>query len=76
MSLIEQLETVGMIHRNGEDAALFVNRSFEHLDDWWQSDLVQDARRAFVQKYANFSESWVQEWKNEFEEVILSDTSI
>jgi len=37
---------------------------------WWQSAEVQEAREAFVARYANFSEKWLPAWMEEFERLL------
>jgi hypothetical protein len=33
---------------------------------WWRSTEVQEAREAFVARYANFSDNWLDAWQAEF----------
>lgn len=37
---------------------------------WWNSAEVQEAREAFVARYANFSDNWLEAWQTEFESLL------
>jgi putative transferase (TIGR04331 family) len=63
---VDDLERVGVLHRNGDEAARFVNRLGDDVDGWWRGADVQAARGAFVARYANFSPDWQRQWEAEF----------
>ena len=65
---IDALERVGILHRSGADAGRFVAGLSDDPDGWWQAEDVKSARRAFVEKYSNFSRDWATKWEQEFEE--------
>lgn len=67
---IDALAKVGVIHNSGVEAAKFVNGLNGEPSAWWQSNEVQEAREAFVTRYANFSESWLPAWMEEFERLL------
>lgn len=67
---IDALERVGILHRSGRDAARFVVRLWNDPGGWWQSEEVQSARLAFVERYANFSQDWANQWEQEFGELL------
>ena len=66
----ELLRNIGVIHHSGVDAAKFVNQLNGNPDAWWNSSEVQEARQAFVARYANFSDHWLQAWAEEFERLL------
>jgi putative transferase (TIGR04331 family) len=63
---IEALQMVGILHCSGKDAARFVTSLGNDVDGWWNKAEVQTARQSFVEKYANFSSDWVNQWEQEF----------
>jgi len=67
---VDALARVGVIHHSGADAAKFVNQLNGNPDAWWNSSEVQEARQAFVARYANFSDDWLQAWSEEFERLL------
>lgn len=67
---IDALARVGVIHYSGVEAAKFVNGLNGEPSAWWLSSEVQEAREAFVARYANFSENWLPAWMEEFERLL------
>ena len=67
---VDALAKVGVIHHSGIEAAKFVNGLNGDPSAWWQSAEVQEAREAFVARYANFSENWLPAWIEEFERLL------
>ena len=67
---IDVLARVGVIHHSGAQAARFVNQLKGNPSVWWNSAEVQEAREAFVARYANFSDNWLQAWTEEFERLL------
>ena len=68
---IDALARVGVIHHSGAEAARFVNQLNGNPSVWWNSAEVQEAREAFVARYANFSDNWLQAWTEEFERLLV-----
>lgn len=68
--LIAALQKVGILHHSGKDAARFVASLGDDIEGWWQKPEVQEARRNFVERYANFSPDWQKQWGTEFEAVL------
>jgi len=66
----DALIRVGILHYSGVEAARFVNSLKGDPSAWWNSSEVQEARQAFVARYANFSENWLEAWMNEFERIL------
>jgi putative transferase (TIGR04331 family) len=64
------LARVGVLHHSGLDAARFVNDFRGDPSSWWNSAEVQEAREAFVARYANFSDNWLEAWQTEFESLL------
>ncbi|NQW67862.1 MAG: hypothetical protein HQ454_01020, partial [Acidimicrobiaceae bacterium] len=66
----EALQRIGILHYSGKEAAKFVNSLNGDPSSWWKSAEVQEAREAFVARYANFSDNWVEAWQTEFESLL------
>ena len=66
----DMLARVGVLHHSGRDAAKFVNDLHGDPSSWWNSAEVQEAREAFVARYANFSDNWLEAWQTEFESLL------
>jgi putative transferase (TIGR04331 family) len=67
---LDALVRVGVLHYSGSEAAKFVNSLRGNPAAWWQSAEVQEAREAFVARYANFSDNWLEAWTEEFERLL------
>lgn len=67
---INALESVGVVHRSGVSAARFIANLGNDIEGWWRKPEVQEARRNFVERYANFSPDWKEQWEREFETVL------
>jgi putative transferase (TIGR04331 family) len=67
---IDALTRVGIIHHSGKEAARFINGLNGNPSAWWNSPEVQEAREAFVARYANFSEDWIDAWTTEFDRLL------
>jgi putative transferase (TIGR04331 family) len=67
---IDALEAVGIVHRSGRTAAQFINLLDDNIDQWWNKSEVQKARQDFVDRYANYSNEWIEHWENEFKSVL------
>lgn len=63
---IDAMERVGILHRSALEAARFVAGVMADPQGWWQKTEVQDARQAFVSRYANLSSNWAAQWEAEF----------
>ena len=67
---LDALVRVGVLHYSGSEAAKFVNSLRGNPTAWWQSAEVQEAREAFVARYANFNDNWLEAWTEEFERLL------
>lgn len=47
------LKDVGIFHETPESAALHVGRVWENIPIWWESAIVQSARKKFCEKYSH-----------------------
>ena len=52
---LEILTDAQIFHPNYESAVNFINKNYENIDDWWNSDKTQKARSFFCKKYASVS---------------------
>ena len=50
---IKILSEAKIFHTNYDSAADFIKKNYENIDDWWKSDITQNARIIFCEKYAN-----------------------
>jgi putative transferase (TIGR04331 family) len=66
----ERLQDANILHYSPESAAEHLNVVYDDVDTWWQSSEVQNAREAFVKKYARLSPNWADEWATEFNRVL------
>ncbi len=63
--LVDALRRHGIIHDDPREAARFVRGLAGDARAWWsQSDLQADRQR-FVATYANFSDDWLERWRDE-----------
>ena len=67
---VDALVRVGVVHYSGREAAKFVNSLRGDPSSWWGSSEVQEARQAFVARYANFSDNWLDAWQAELESLL------
>lgn len=67
---IDTLERAGILHRTGIAAANFITQLEGQPETWWNRPDVQEARRNFVARYANFSPDWKKQWEDEFKTVL------
>lgn len=58
----DALEEAGVFFQTGEDAANKVNDVWEHLEEWWNQESIQSARREWCHRYARTSRFWWAEW--------------
>jgi putative transferase (TIGR04331 family) len=68
--LMDELERIGILHRSGAAAALFIDGLGDDPEGWWAKPDVQEARDNFVTRYANFSPDWKQHWELAFRSTI------
>lgn len=69
---IVALQKVGILHHSGKDAARFIIGLGNNIEGWWKKYEVQEARRNFVERYANFSKNWKEQWELEFESALAA----
>lgn len=67
---IDAMKKVGILHHSGKDAARFIASLGHDIEGWWNKSEVQGARLNFIERYANFSPDWKQQWEREFEAVL------
>ena len=59
MEGIKILTDAQIFHSNYESAANFINKNYENIDVWWNSEKTQKARSLFCKKYANLNKDKV-----------------
>lgn len=60
--MFSELERVGIVHRSGESAAIFLNSIFNNVDEWWLSRDVREVRTLWCENFARTSNHWMQDW--------------
>ncbi len=66
----ELLKHVGILHDTPESAALKVNEIWDDVEGWWQSNDIQEVRKAFSYKYARTSDNWLEKWVDFFQRIM------
>ena len=52
--LLKEFEKLGVVHSDTQKAAVFINSLHEkNVEEWWQSEGIQDLRLRFIEMYAN-----------------------
>ncbi len=52
--LLKEFEKLGVVHSDPQKAAVFINSLHEkNVEEWWQSEGIQDLRLRFIEMYAN-----------------------
>ena len=60
--LIQELVKNKIIFFNPKEAALFVNRKYENIDTWWNSNEIQSIRKKLLIKHFNSHKNWIEKW--------------
>lgn len=58
----DALKNAGIIYENPIDAAQKVTGVWSEVDNWWQQDTIQAARKEWARQYARTSKHWRSEW--------------
>ena len=66
LPFIDELTRVGILHESPDSASDMVLGILDNPQEWWMSGEVQDARLAFVQRYARLEDGWLSAWAEEF----------
>lgn len=64
------LAEVGVLYTDSKEAARHVLSVAENPFDWWNRTEVQEARKLFVESYANYTSNWVDQWEAEFRQCL------
>jgi len=67
---IQKLKDAKILFEDPIEASEFVDKVYDDIDKWWQSDKVQKNRKEFCYNYSRVSENWVDEWIDEFSKVL------
>ena len=66
----DRLADAGILHHSPERAAGHCNEIAGDPTAWWCRSGVQEARQAFVERFANTSADWIGDWICEFSRVL------
>jgi putative transferase (TIGR04331 family) len=58
----ERFKDVGVFHDTPESAAAYVEKIYDHVDDWWFSTKVQECRKLFCDNFALTSKHASKDW--------------
>ena len=72
---IDALRSAGILWDAPESAAAHVAAVYDDPDAWWNSDSVQKARTAFVERFALSRSDWMRQWKRALCEELVAATS-
>lgn len=61
--LVNNLLSIGVLHKSAKEAANFYNFAIKDLHKWWYNNDTQKIIKEFSYSYARFSTSWKNEWK-------------
>lgn len=59
----ERLRAAEILWDSPEGAAVKLNEIYHSSRHWWEGEAVQDARRAFVRRYADVRPDWLGRWR-------------
>jgi len=59
------LRDAGILYKDPVSAARKVNEIFDDPEEWWLSDVVQDARKEFCDRFAYARKDWMDVWVKE-----------
>ena len=60
--IIEMMNMAGILHFNQFSAAEFINENYDNPTEWWNNDLVQEARLKYISKFARHSDNYTEIW--------------
>jgi len=66
-----KLFKVGIFHKNGNSAALFIKNLYETdgLNKWWNSIEIENVKKEFVQKYSNLTDNWYSKFNEQIDKL-------
>ncbi|MCW7462969.1 LIC12162 family transferase [Leptospira limi] len=68
----EELKRVGIFHDTPKSAALHAEKIWDHLDVWWNSEIVQLVRERFCRRYSHLTEDILDRLEIALKEVVAS----
>lgn len=71
----ELLRGAGILADSPEQAALFVAKNWDNLDEWWKREEVQHARSVFCEQYARSETYPVRKMKQLLEAAVVSQNN-
>ena len=61
--IYESLKNMGILFENPNDAVSFINKEWENIDNWWQSEKIQKERSNLLKSFnINTSQSGLNKW--------------
>ena len=68
--ILNNLHKVGILHKSAISASKKAIEVNHKPNDWWNSKEVSEAIKIFKLNYANLSNNWIKNWKNEFNRIL------
>jgi putative transferase (TIGR04331 family) len=59
---LQVLRSVGVLWDSPEAAATKLAEVYDDVESWWEGQMIQDARRAFVERFAFYRPDWKHRW--------------
>ena len=69
LSDLKILKEVGIYYENYISAANFINSNWENISSWWFSNLTQNARKDFCEKYSKINSNKIEDLKKIFNSI-------
>jgi putative transferase (TIGR04331 family) len=70
---MDQLRKVGILHDSPQSAALHINNTVNHIENWWSGNDLQTIRRKFCKNYAYTDKRWRDVWAKTITDMIKQD---
>jgi putative transferase (TIGR04331 family) len=76
LPFFEKLKSVGIFHDTPESAARQMDKVWNDVDGWWQSEKVQSVRREFCERYAHISDNTLVLMRDVFLDVVCKNNNV
>lgn len=71
LSYFYELKRIGIWYEDGTEAADFLNKNYETLDDWWLEPERQNVREKVLDRFLINRDNQVEWWKQEFANLLM-----
>jgi putative transferase (TIGR04331 family) len=70
---MDQLREIGILHDTPQSAALHINNTVNHIENWWSGNDLQTIRMKFCQNYAYTDKYWRDVWAETITDAIKQE---